>query len=202
MTVHEAETDAEILTPRHAGILVTTAALLALLFGGAAWSSPETAAPKKPPAVEITTDQITIGTEHLVLPAESSAVVKALGKPSRTLPPQSQNELVVWDTLGVLGYRSTETGKIHILTFYLSTVPDRDEAPHQPFAGPIHIGTVVLDARSTLDEAGKGLLQQGAQHKSRLAFGVWNLRFGHFVVSFEQIKAETLQTVSVDIPSP
>jgi len=190
------------LRNRKLGVQATTAALLTLLWSGTAWSSPETAAAdtKKPPAVEITAAQITIGTEHLVLPADYSAVVKALGKPSRTLPPQYPNQLVVWDTLGVVGYRLTESGKIHTLMFYLTPVPDRDWAPHQPFAGPIRIGKDVLDVRSTLAEAGKGLLQQGAEHQSRLAFGVWNLRFGSFVLSFEQIKADTLQTVTVDSP--
>jgi len=183
------------------GVQATTATLLTLLFSGAAWSSPE-AAPQAPPAVEITADQIVIGTEHLVLPAQPAAVEKALGKPSRTLPPQYPNQLVVWDTLGVVGYRSTESGKICTLMFYLTPVPDRDWAPRRPFVGTLKIGTFALDAQSTLAEAGKNLLQQGAEHESRLAFGVWNLRFGHFVISFEQIKAETLQTVSVDIPSP
>src|SRR4051794_7233752 len=93
---------------------VAAAALLALLLGGPAWSNPEAAGPKAP-TVEITADHLTIGGERLVLPAEYSAVEKALGKPTRTLPPQSQNELVIWDTLGVLGYRSTVSGKIGIL---------------------------------------------------------------------------------------
>ena len=184
------------------GVQVVAAALWALLLAGPAWSRPEIEGPKKPPTVEITPDQLAIGAERLVLPAEYSAVVKALGEPSRRLPPQSQNELIVWDTLGVLGYRSTVSGKIQLLTFYLASVPDRDYAPRQPFTGPIRIGTVVLDARSTLAEAGKGLLAQGAEHRSRLAFGVWNLRFGRFVISLEQIDAATLQTVAVDTPAP
>ena len=72
------------------------------------------------------------------------------------------------------------------------------QIPHT-LTGALALGDAKVGPDSTLKSVGEEILRQGGQHVSRLAFGVWTLRYGSFDVSLEQIDSATLQTVSVDL---
>jgi hypothetical protein len=84
------------------------------------------------------------------------------------------------------------------ICFYLQAKPKRDFGP-RTLAGSLTVGATKINARSTLEAVGLGILRQGGKHVTRLPFGMWTLNYGSFDITLEEIDSATIQAVTVDL---
>jgi len=182
-------------------------ALLALLC--LSWSvglgAPDSLAkPEKPAkpqrtsseAVAITKNEVHIGGRRLQLPGLVEEWTAILGRPSRKFSASGPNELLIWDSIGLVAYKRKSSLYIHLLSFYLQSIPERKFNP-TTLAGPIAVGNIAVEKSATLEDIGGRLIEDGAKHVRRLAIGVWTLAYGEYNISLEQVGSTALQTLNV-----
>ena len=179
-------------------------ALLCLSWSAGLGSSDSPAKPEKtakPPrtsseTVVITRTEVHIGGRLMPLPGPVTEWILALGPPSRKFSASGPNELLIWDSLGLVAYKRKSSLHIHLISLYLQSIPERKFNPTS-LAGPISIGNIAVANSATLEDVGSRLIDDGAKHVRRLAIGIWTLTYGDYNISLEQVGSPALQTLSV-----
>ena len=152
-----------------------------------------------PPTVALSKNGILLNGIELNQGSRPGDVEKILGKPSRASTKRAEKIVLDWtyDSAGVRVVFKGSTNKLSFITFHFARVPDKADEPSFPFRGRVQVGSKTIEASTTLDEAGRLMLSAGGIHELRLGFGVWIIKFPAYTVSFEEIRAPSLQNMGI-----
>jgi hypothetical protein len=97
--------------------------------------------------VKVVRRGVVIGSTLVRLPGQSSALVEALGVPSRT--EELTNRILTWDELGVYAFLYPDDGRVHAIAFSFEC-KDLTFCPGSAYAGKIAVGST--EVPQVLDE--------------------------------------------------